>query len=40
MELGGGGKAKENDRKSTILKCITSLQAPLLAVCYNIRGKR
>jgi hypothetical protein len=35
MALGGGGKGKENDSKSTILKYITSLQVHGIMVCIE-----
>jgi hypothetical protein len=33
MELGGGGKGKENDRQSTILKYITPVQVEDPTIC-------
>jgi hypothetical protein len=33
MEFRGGEKGKENDRKSTISNCITSLQVEGATIC-------
>jgi hypothetical protein len=33
MELRGGGKGKENDRQSKILKYITSVQVEDVTIC-------
>jgi hypothetical protein len=33
MEFGGGGKGKEHNRESTILKCITSVHAEDITIC-------
>jgi hypothetical protein len=33
MELGGGGKGKENDRESTTSKCITFVQVENIMIC-------
>jgi hypothetical protein len=35
VELGGGGKGKENDKKSSILKCISSVQVENIAICIE-----
>jgi hypothetical protein len=35
MEFGRGGKGKENDRASTILKCVTSVKAEDIAICIE-----
>jgi hypothetical protein len=35
VELGGGEKGKENDRESTILKYITSVQVEDVIICIE-----
>jgi hypothetical protein len=35
VELGGEGKEKENDRPSTILKYITSMQVEDITMCIE-----
>jgi hypothetical protein len=36
MALRGGGKGKENDRESTISKCITFVQVDAIMICTEV----